>query len=39
MSSIELTNTKKKEMTANEMVIKKLHDQMKYQGKILILQQ
>ena len=39
MSSIELTNTKKKEMMANEMVTKKLHDQIKYQEKILILQQ
>ena len=39
MASIKSTNTKKKEMTANEMVTNKLQDQIKYYEKIIILQQ
>ena len=37
--SIKSTNTKKKEMTAYEMVTNKFQDQIKYQEKIMILQQ
>ena len=36
MASIKLTNTKKKEMTPNDMATKKLQDQIKYQEKKIL---
>ena len=39
LTGIKLRNTKQKEMTANQMITNKLQNQIKYQGKIITLQQ